>query len=171
MWGRWPHIFCCYTSRFDVNETLEELVTRELDALGFDLVELKAGGTRGRPSLDVRIDRRDGTLVTIDDTARAALALRDAPFEDVTLGDRYGIEVSSPGVERPLTRAADWRRFAGQKAKVLSDAVGGREEVEIVGVEGEPGSELVVVKMKGKKGEVRRIPLAEVKEARLAFHW
>ena len=85
------------------------------------------------------------------------------------MGERYVLEVSSPGVERPLLKPADWRRFAGRKAKVLSDALGGREEVEIVALEGDSGAEVVVVR--DGRGDERRVPLAQVREARLAFHW
>ena len=120
--------------------------------------------------LDVRIDRRDGIPVTVDDCSRASRAIEarlDA--EPAIAGDRYVLEVSSPGVERPLRTAADWRRFAGKDANVLSEAVGGRATVVIVGVDGEAGSETVVVR--DARGTERRIPLAEVREARLVFHW
>jgi ribosome maturation factor RimP len=134
-----------------------------------DLVELRRGGSRSRPTIDVRIERRDGMAVTVDDCARASRALEARLDADRSLGDRYVLEVSSPGVERPLLRPGDWQRFAGRKAKVLSDALGGREEVEILALEGEPGAEVVVVR--DGRGAERRVPLTEVREARLAFHW
>ena len=85
------------------------------------------------------------------------------------MGERYVLEVSSPGVERPLLKPSDWRRFAGKRAKVLSDALGGREEVEIVALEGDAGDEIVIVR--DGRGTERRVPLSQVREARLAFHW
>ena len=141
----------------------------ELDALGFELFDLRRGGSKNRPVLGVRIDRRDFQPVTIDDCTRVSRALEARLEGSDLVGDRYVLEVSSPGVERSLRHAADWRRFVGEKASVLSDAVGGRLEVEIVGVDGEAGAEVVTVRT--PRGEDRRIPLAEVKEARLAFHW
>jgi ribosome maturation factor RimP len=152
-----------------VNDTLEHLVEDELDRLGLDLVELRRGGSRSRPTLDVRIDRRDGANVSVDDCARASRALESRLDAGDVVGSRYVLEVSSPGVERPLRHVADWRRFSGRKAKVLSDSLGGRVEVEIVGVEGEHGAEAVVVRT--PRGDERRLPLAEVREARLAFDW
>ncbi|MGH7719403.1 MAG: ribosome maturation factor RimP, partial [Gemmatimonadaceae bacterium] len=156
-----------------VNEGLEALVSPELDALGFELFELRVGGSRNRPTLQVRIDRRDGGTVTVDDCARASRAIETRLDADGPVGGgrRYVLEVSSPGVERVLRNAADWRRFVGRRANVLSDALGGRYEVEIVGLEreGERGAELVVVRT--ERGVEQRIPLAAVREARLAFHW
>jgi ribosome maturation factor RimP len=152
-----------------MNEALEELVVAELDRLGLDLVEYRIGGSRSRPTVQLRIDRRDGGAVTVDDCATASRAVESRLDADGRIGDRYVLEVSSPGVERPLRRASDWRRFTGQRASVLSDALHGREEVEILGVEGDAGAEIVLVR--DQRGEEQRIPLADVKEARLAFHW
>ena len=152
-----------------MSDGLEHLVTTTLDEIDLDLVEVRRGGSRSRPTIDVRVERRDGMAVTVDDCARASRALEARLDADGSVGERYVLEVSSPGVERPLRKAADWRRFAGQRAKVLSDALGGREEVEIVALDGEPGAEVVVVR--DSRGAERRVPLAQVREARLAFHW
>lgn len=152
-----------------MNDALEGLVTATLDGMQLDLVEVRRGGSRSRPTIDVRMERRDGRAVTVDDCARASRALEARLDADGNLGERYVLEVSSPGVERPLLKPADWRRFAGQKVKVLSDALGGRQEVEIVALEGDPGAEVVVVR--DGRGAERRVSLAQVREARLAFHW
>jgi ribosome maturation factor RimP len=152
-----------------VNEALEPVVVSELDSLGLDLVELRVGGSRSRPTLQVRIDRRDGGSVTVEDCAVASRAIEARLDAEHRMGDRYVLEVSSPGVERPLKKVADWRRFVGRRASVLSTALNGREEVEIVGVEGDEGAETVVVRT--RRGTEQRIPLADVKEARLAFTW
>jgi len=153
-----------------VSQELEDVIATEVEPLGYELVELRRAGSKRTPVLDVRIDRRDGEAVTVDDCARVSRAIEarlDA--EPGIAGDRYVLEVSSPGVERPLRNAADWRRFAGQDANVSADAVGGRANVKIVGVDGEPGSETVTVR--DSRGTERRIPLADVREARLVFHW
>jgi ribosome maturation factor RimP len=169
MWGSSPTFFVSCTLRSYVNDTLEGLVKATLDEMQLDLVEVRRGGSRSRPTVDVRVERRDGQAVTVDDCARASRALEARLDADGSLGERYVLEVSSPGVERPLLKAADWQRFTGRKAKVLSDALGGREEVEIVALEGDTGAEIVVVR--DGRGAERRVPLAQVREARLAFHW
>jgi len=82
---------------------------------------------------------------------------------------QYVLQVSSPG-ERPLRSSAEWRRFVGRWANVLSPEHGGRFEAKILAVEGEAGFEVAVLEPKDAQGIERRIPLAAVKEARLAFH-
>lgn len=152
-----------------MNQALEDFVRQEVDALGFDLVELRRGGTARRPVLDVRIDRRDGAKVTIDDCAHVSRAIEPRLDASGLVGDAYVLEVSSPGVERLLRNAADWRRFAGRRARVLSPRLGGRVEVDIVGVEDDDGSEIAVVR--DLKGAEHRVALADVKEARLVLVW
>ena len=173
MWGSFPTFFrswgCCPTSRLDVSEPLEVIVRTELDALGFELVELRKGGTKSRPVLEVRMDRLDQQKVSVEDCTKASRAIEARLDAGDVAGTQYVLQVSSPGVERVLRHAADWRRFVGEMANIVSDEVGGRAEVEIVAVEGEPGAETAVVRM--AKGEERRIALAGVREARLAFHW
>ena len=173
MWGSFPTFFHSWgrgpTSRYHVSESLEVIVQKELDQLGFELVELKKGGTKGRPVIDVRLDRLDQQKVTVEDCARASRAIEARLDAGDVAGTQYVLQVSSPGVERVLRHAADWRRFVGEQANIVSDEVGGRAEVGIVAIEGEPGAEVAVVRM--AKGEERRITLAGVREARLAFHW
>jgi ribosome maturation factor RimP len=154
-----------------MSEPLDEVIEHELDQLGFELVEFRRGGTHGRPVLDVRIDRRDGEKVTIDDCARVSRALEARLDAGDIVASRYVLEVSSPGVERPLKRAADFRRFVGRKARVNSVLLGGRLEVELVGVESEAERGTDVVVVRSADGTEHRVPLGDVKDARLVFEW
>jgi ribosome maturation factor RimP len=168
MWGRFPTFF--YSGRFprrDVKDALEGVVAAELDAIQYDLVELRRAGTRSRPLIEVRIDRRDGSAVTVDDCARASRAIEARLDGSELVAPEYVLQVSSPG-ERPLRSPSDWHRFVGRWANVLSPEHGGRIEGKIVAIEGDAGSEVAV--LEPKAGDQRRIPLAVVKEARLAFH-
>ena len=152
-----------------MNQALEVLLRQHVAALGYDLVEFRRGGTGRRPVLDVRIDRTDGSRVTIDDCARVSRSIEPHIDASGLAGADYVLEVSSPGVERPLRSAADWRRFAGRSAKVLSGALGGRVEVEVLGAEEMAGVEVAV--MRDERGEERRVPLSEIREARLTLRW
>ena len=157
-----------------MNEALQNVVASEIRPLGLDLFDLRISGSKGRPVLDVRVEREDGKKVTIDDCAAASRAI-EAKLDAADFGGkRYVLEVSSPGVERPLRNARDWSRFIGSSAVVTAtvpgDPAGRRtDEVEIAGVEGDPGNEVIVVRT--ERGDERRFPLAAVEKARLAFHW
>lgn len=157
-----------------MSDQLEPVVQQVVTALGFELVELRRRGSRSRPVLDLRVEHPDGAAVTIDDCARVSRAVEarlDDPAEGGRLvGERYVLEVSSPGVERPLRRPDDWRRFVGQPALVTAEPLpGGRAEVTLVALDGEPGAEVAVVR--DVKGAEHQLPLASVTQARLAFHW
>ena len=151
-----------------MNDALEHVVTAGLNDIGFDLVELRKAGTRSRPVLEVRIDRRDGEKVTVEDCARASRALEAHLDTGALVSERYELQVSSPG-ERPLRTAAEWRRFVGRWASVLAPEFGGRFDGEIVSLD-EDGGEASVT-LRPERGEAKRIPLASVKEARLAFRF
>ena len=152
-----------------MNRALQDVVVAELDSLGFDLVEIRRGGTRTRPVIDVRIDRRDGQKVTVDDCARASRAIEARLDAGAVLQSNYVLEVSSPGVERPLRTPADWQRFVGRRARLTSAAVGGMVEGEIIGVEEDAGRAVAVVR--DDKGATHRAPIDAIREARLVFHW
>src|SRR5258705_5948762 len=157
-----------------MNGALESLVESEIKPLRLELFELKLGGSKGRPVLDVRVEREDGEKVTVDDCAAASGAIEAKLDAEDFGGRRYVLEVSSPGIERPLRNAKDWRRFVGSTVVVTSNVPGdpaGRrtDEVEIAGVEDDAGQEVVIVR--NERGDERRFPLAAVEKARLAFHW
>ncbi len=168
MWGTFPTFFYSQDLiRDSMSDELEHVVVQALDEVGFDFVELRRGGTKSRPVLEVRVDRRDGEKVTVEDCARASRALEARLDSGALVAERYVLQVSSPG-ERPLRTPAEWRRFVGRWASVLAPDFGGRLEGEIVAFEEEGET---TVTLRPERGEARRIPLAAVKEARLAFRF
>jgi ribosome maturation factor RimP len=153
-----------------VKQALEVIVNEELALLGLELVELNVAGSKGRPVLDVRVDRVDLEKVQVGDCEKASRAIEarlDAQPDLIT--SRYVLEVSSPGMERPLRNEKEWRRFVGRKANVNALALHGRQEVEIVAVEGEAPA--VQLRLRNEKGTEFVVALADVTDARLAFHW
>jgi ribosome maturation factor RimP len=140
-----------------------------LAGLGFELVDLRRTGTMQRPILQVRVDRPDsrpGQGVTADDCAGISRSLERFLETSAMVGPRYVLEVSSPGLERPLRWAEHWRRFVGRRARVRAPALGGRRVVEIVGV---PDDEHVVVR--GDDGRDATLALDEIVEANLVVDW
>ena len=171
MWGMLPTFFYSTPSpRRGVKDELQSIVEKQLDAIGYDLVELRKGGTKSRLLIEVRIDRRDGSAVTVADCATASRVVEAVLDGGVLVPENYELHVSSPG-ERALRTAAEWRRFVGRWANILSPDFGGRFEARIVALEGGDDEAIVVVEeSQGKKTLEKRIPLAAVKDARLAFH-
>jgi ribosome maturation factor RimP len=178
MWGKVsPHFFVCVCLcsglRTNVKQALEQVVVTELGPLGYELVELRVGGSKSRPVLDVRIDRTDLEKVQVGDCEKASRAI-EAKLDQLPgmIDGRYVLEVSSPGMERPLRTFAEWRRFVGRRATVTSTELamlGGRADLEIVAVQGEGAQERVV--LRDVKGNEHHLALADISEARLAFHW
>ena len=157
-----------------MNDALQKIVAQELTPLGLELFELRSVGTKNRPVLDVRIDRLDGEKVTVDDCARASRAIEARLDEGNIVGTKYVLEVSSPGVERPLRNAQDWKRYIGRDAVINAHPFEGSaglssKEIRIAGVEGDAGAEVIVVE--DAAGSTHRVPLAAVTKARLAFNW
>jgi ribosome maturation factor RimP len=153
---------------------LETFVKQQVDGLGYDLVEFRRGGTRTRPLLDVRIDRRDGARVSVDDCAFVSRALEKHLDDADIAGPGYVLEVSSPGLERPLRNLGDWRRYAGRRviAKVRkADDMNVREsrEFDLDAVEGDDNNAVLVGS--DAKGNSLRIRYQDVIEARLVFVW
>ena len=171
MWGMLPTFFCSKPSpRRGVKDELEGVVAKGLDSVGYDLIQLRKGGTKSRLLIEVRIDKRDGSAVTIADCATASRAVEALLEGGSLVPENYELQVSSPG-ERELRTPAEWRRFVGRWANILSPDFGGRFEARIKAVEDEGDDAVVVVEEKQGKNQLeKRIPLAAVKEARLAFH-
>lgn len=92
-----------------------------LAPLGFALVSLERGGSRRRSLLRLRVERPDDpperSSLTIDDCAVVSRAVR-ARLEAVGAGGDWVLEVSSPGVERPIGRETEWERCAGLRVRV-----------------------------------------------------
>jgi ribosome maturation factor RimP len=152
-------------------------IERRVDELGFELVEVQVAGHRARPILRVYIDRPDSVpgqpSVTLDDCTAVSRGLEPMLDAREDLSDRYVLEVSSPGVERPLVRPRDWARFAGQPVSVRGKGTlagkARRLDGDLLGVKGEQGEETVGLRLAG--GEEVEFPLSEVERAHLVFRW
>ena len=161
-----PTFFCSLEiPRRGVNQTLEVVVNAELGAAGFDLVELRTAGSRRQPLFEIRIERRDGNSVTVDDCARVSRVLEARLDDSGLVPERYVLQVSSPG-DRLVRTPDEWRRFVGRWVSVLAPEHGGRFEARLLSVDGEAGVEAVTLEL-GKQQRV--VPIAAVKQARLAF--
>ena len=158
-------------------DVVDEVESR-LERHGFELVEARWVGSKKRPILRVRMDLPDSIPgeggVTVDQCAAMSRELEPWLDAHPDVPDWYVLEVSSPGVERPLIRARDWRRFKGNavlvKGRDLPGGRGNRLVGEILGLEEKDGGEAVVALLLDD-GEEVRIPLDRIDTAHLVFRW
>ena len=157
----------------DVDRELE----RRVDDLGYELVEIRWGGSGKRPVLKLRIDHPDsapGEGVTVDECADVSRALEPWLDEYEGIPERYVLEVSSPGVERPLVRPRDFERFKGEHIAVKGKEVllgkATRLEGELLGLADE-GTDEESVLMRLPSGEEVSVPRSEIRKAHLVFTW
>lgn len=129
--------------------------------MGYDLVGVEYGGNPGNARLRVYIDSADG--ITLDDCAAVSEQLSASLDVDDPIPGAYVLEVSSPGVNRPLFVPADFERFRGSRVFVrLERALEGRKRFKgmLVGLEGDSA----VVEIDGRAWH---LPLDSVEEAHL----
>lgn len=174
---RLPHFFICIHREVEVNQSsLAQELERRVEEAGFEVVELERSGDERRPILRLRIDRPDSIPgkpgVSLDDCTALSRVLE--PYLDARedLSDRYVLEVSSPGVERPLVRRRDWQRFAGEMVVVRGRGLAGpdgRLEGMLLGLREQAGGDFVGLRL--HDGEEVEISLADVTKAHLRYQW
>jgi ribosome maturation factor RimP len=154
---------------------LEREIERVIDPLGFELVSLERGGGRRRPLLRLRVDRKDGVPgrsgLTVENCAAVSRAVEARLDETGEAGETYILEVSSPGVERPLVRTRDFERCIGLDVRLrgFGPLNQGRKQLEgnLLRIENDDeGGRRVVLLIDG--GEVP-VPLKDVAKAHLVY--
>ncbi|NJC34601.1 ribosome maturation factor RimP [Sphingomonas jejuensis] len=150
---------------------LTKLIEPEARALGFDLVRVKMIGGTSDPTLQVMAERPETRQLTIEDCADLSRRISDqldaleADGRDPIEG-AYRLEVSSPGIDRPLTRLKDFADWAGHEARVtLEEKIDGRKQFkgDLAGIDGDQVSIL------DKDGVSHSVPFAAIADAKLVM--
>ena len=102
-------------------ERIANLITPAIEAMGFELVRVQLSGSQ-RPTLQVMAEPRSGRAMSVDDCAEISRAISAVLDVEDPIAGAYSLEVSSPGIDRPLTRPKDYERFLGHEAKVETNA-------------------------------------------------
>jgi ribosome maturation factor RimP len=143
---------------------LTRLIEPEAEAEGLALVRVKMVGGTSDPTLQVMAERPDTRQLTLEDCARLSRRISDLLDEEDPIEEGYRLEVSSPGIDRPLTRLSDYDDWKGHEARIHPhEPYNGRKQFsgDLIGVDGD----MVRIDVKGL-GETA-IPFAAIRNAKL----
>ena len=96
---------------------IADAIAPTVEHMGYELVRVQVSG-KERPVVQIMADRADGMTFTLEDCAAISHAVGAVLDVEDPIRGEWALEVSSPGIDRPLTRAKDWERFAGHVATV-----------------------------------------------------
>ncbi len=146
----------------NLGSQLEEIIKDELELLGFELVKLEGSLTGKRKVIRLYIDHPERG-VTVDDCVQVTRTLGLILDGEDLIKVPYNLEVSSPGMNRPLSKPEHFRRFAGKTVKIVLLEDGERQKTkigEIIGAE----EDAVTLSV---EGEEERIPFERISKANL----
>jgi ribosome maturation factor RimP len=139
-----------------------------LYGLGYRLVRARVSGRDGC-TVQIMAERPDGTF-TIEDCEAASRALSPTLDVEDPISGAYRLELSSPGIDRPLVRESDFARYAGHEVKIEMELpVDGRKRFrgELLGAEGSAAK--VKVQEAGGAAQVVLLPIGDMSEAKLVL--
>ena len=142
---------------------IARLIEPTVKDMGLDLVRVAMIGGKSDPTLQIMAERPDTRQLTIDDCETLSRKLSDILDEADPLEEGYRLEVSSPGIDRPLTRRSDFADWTGHEARVrFVEPVDGAKQVsgDIKGIDGD------TIRIATPKGE-RTVDFANIASAKL----
>jgi ribosome maturation factor RimP len=145
---------------------LERLIEPEIKSLGYDLVRVMMIGGTSDPTLQVMAERPDTRQLDITDCERISHRLSELLDLADPIDGSYRLEVSSPGIDRPLTRLKDFSDWAGHEARItLAEPRDGRKQFtgDLHGIDGES------IKLHAKDGQDYDLPFSDIASAKLVL--
>lgn len=146
-------------------KSIEAMIAPSIEALGYRVVRVAFTGGR-RPTLQIMAERLDQAAMTVEDCAAVSHAVSALLDVADPIDAAYQLEVSSPGIDRPLVKREDFERFAGCEAKIeLAQPRDGRRRFRgrLLGLDGD------AAKLAVGEDELLLLPLAEITRARLVL--
>ncbi len=139
------------------------IVSPTLESMGYELVRVAVLG-RDRPTVQVMADKADGSQITVEDCETISHTLSAVLDVEDPIPGAWSLEISSAGIDRPLTRAKDWSRFAGHLARAETIApIGGRRRFSGVVLGADDSS----ARMRLDDGSEIVLPLSAIRRAKL----
>ena len=148
-----------------IEKTVASLVEPLIEKMGYDVVRIQISWSEKRCTLQIMAERKDQKSMTVDDCAAISRMLSPVLDEKDPIASEYTLEVSSPGIDRPLVRKEDFERFKGFNAKIeLNAPVDGRKRFKgrLLGVENAD----ILLDFEGKKVN---LPFSEIAKAKLVL--
>ncbi|MCW5746594.1 MAG: ribosome maturation factor RimP [Alphaproteobacteria bacterium] len=150
----------------ELERRIEDLVSPAAEGLGYEVVRvmLTGGGRDGR--LQIMAERRDGQAMAIDDCERLSRTVSAILDVEDPIAGAYTLEVSSPGIDRPLVRRKDWERWTGHVARIeMVEPINGRKRFKgvLLVLDGE------TVRVRLEDGTEIALPLPQVARAKLVL--
>jgi len=147
-----------------LTKKIKAAISPMAETMGFEIVRvLMVGVGSGRPTLQIMAEKPDGTML-LDDCSRLSQAVSAILDVEDIVDEAYVLEVSSPGIDRPLTRLKDFERYKGFEARVELDApVNGQKKFKGVlrGLSGED------IQLETETGVMAALPFGAVVKAKL----
>lgn len=149
---------------------LDKLFAPTVEAMGYDVVRVLLVGSGRAATLQVMAERQDGAPMTVSDCERISRALSALLDVEDPIAGAYLLEVSSPGLDRPLTRVRDYENFVGREARIETDRlVGGQRRFKgtLAGIDDQRQVRLHLDDIPEGEDPVRLIPFGAIVKARL----
>ena len=144
---------------------LADIVAPSLEAMGYELVRVVVLG-KDRPTVQVMADRADGSQITVQDCEAISHALGAVLDVEDPIPGAWSLEISSAGIDRPLTRPKDWNRFAGHLARAETVApIGGRRRFSGIAL----GADATAARLRLDDGNEIVLPLNTIRRAKLVL--
>jgi ribosome maturation factor RimP len=143
---------------------IAEIIAEPLEAQGYELVRVQVIGTE-LPTVQIMADRADQAAFTLDDCTTVSHLLSAVLDVEDPIPTAWNVEVSSAGIDRPLTRTKDFIRYAGFEAKIELNFPGPGGRKRFTGVL--LGADSEAVRLKIESGEALALKRADVKKAKL----
>jgi len=145
---------------------IADMIVEPMEAQGYELVRVQVIGTES-PTVQIMADRADGVGFTVEDCEKISRLLSAVLDVEDPIDTAWTLEVSSAGIDRPLTRTKDFVRYAGFDAKLELNFPGpdGRKRYSGILV----GADSEVVRLKLEKDEVVELKRADIRKAKLVL--
>ena len=145
---------------------IAELIMAPLEAQGYELVRVQVMGTEA-PTVQIMADRADGVAFTLEDCTQVSHLLSAVLDVEDPISSAWTLEVSSAGIDRPLTRTKDFNRYAGFEAKVELNFPGPNGRKRFTGVL--LGADAQAVRLRLAGAEEVALRRADIKKAKLVL--